>query len=139
MSIKAVVDKFSLAIILALPAVVNAADATKAVAPVVAANPLHMLWGLLFLLALVGGGWWLVRRAGGLHINGGSGLKVVAALSVGPRERVVLIELAGEQWLLGVAPGRVNLLHRFEQPVAAAGNDDFAGKIRQIMQQGLSK
>jgi flagellar protein FliO/FliZ len=107
--------------------------------PVVAANPQHMIWGLLFLLALVGGGWWLVRRAGGLHISGGSGLKVVAALSVGPRERVVLIELAGEQWLLGVAPGRVNLLHRFEQPVVAAGSDDFAAKIRQVMQQGLSK
>lgn len=120
------------------PLRVLAVDAVKP-APVVATNPMSMILGLLFLLAIVGAGWWLVRRAGGLQINQGSGLKVVAALTVGPRERVVLIELAGEQWLLGVAPGRVNLLHRFEQPVVIAGNDDFAGKIRQLMQQGLGK
>lgn len=108
------------------------------VAPV-AVHPLNMVLGLLFLLAIVVGGWWLVRRAGGLPTNQGSGLRVVAAISVGPRERVVLVELAGEQWLLGVAPGRVNLLHRFETPVVATGSDDFAGKIRQLMQQGLGK
>lgn len=121
-----------------VPLRVFAVDAVKP-APVVATNPMNMILGLLFLLTIVGAGWWLVRRAGGLQINQGSGLKVVAALTVGPRERVVLVELAGEQWLLGVAPGSVNLLHRFEQPVVIAGNDDFAGKIRQLMQQGLGK
>jgi flagellar protein FliO/FliZ len=120
------------------PLRVFAADVAKP-APVVATNPMNMILGLLFLLAIVGAGWWLVKRAGGLQVNSGNGLKVVAALSVGPRERVVLIELAGEQWLLGVAPGCVNLLHRFEQPVLAAGGDDFAGKIRQLMQQGFGK
>ncbi len=115
-----------------------AAAENAAPAPVVV-NPINMILGLLFLLGIVVAGWWLVRRAGGLQVNQGSGLKVVAALAVGPRERVVLIELAGEQWLLGVAPGRVNLLHRFEQPVVAASQDDFASKIRQLMQQGLGK
>jgi flagellar protein FliO/FliZ len=126
---------FSLA---CMPLSALAIDSVKP-APVVAANPMNMILGLIFLLVIVGAGWWLVKRAGGLQINQGSGLKVIAALSVGPRERVVLIELAGEQWLLGVAPGNVNLLHRFEQPVLAAGSDDFAGKIRQLMQQGFSK
>ncbi len=50
-------------------------------------------------------------------------LKAVATLSVGARERVVVIE-AGESWLvLGVAPGRVNKLHvmpRQELPAPAA-------------------
>jgi flagellar protein FliO/FliZ len=105
----------------------------------VAVNPLNLILGLLFLLAIVVGGWWIVRRAGGLQIKQNSGLRIVAAISVGPRERVVLIELAGEQMLLGVAPGQVNLLHRFEEPVLAAGNDDFASKVRQLMQQGLNK
>lgn len=121
-----------------VPLRVFAADAVKP-APVVAANPMNMILGLLFLLAIVGVGWWLVKRAGGLQINGGSGMKVIATVSVGPRERVVLIELAGEQWLLGVAPGCVNLLHRFDHPVVAVSNGDFGEKIRQLMQQGLHK
>lgn len=114
-----------------------AADSAAA-APVVV-QPLNLFLGLVFLAAVVIAGWWLVQRAGGLQIKSGNGLRVVTAISVGPRERVVLIEIAGEQMLLGVAPGRVNLLHRFEQPVVAASNDDFASKIRQVMQQGLGK
>lgn len=114
-----------------------AAD-NAASAPVVV-HPLNLVLGLVFLAAIVIAGWWLVQRAGGLQIKSGNGLRIVTAVSVGPRERVVLIEIAGEQMLLGVAPGRVNLLHRFEQPVIAAGNDDFASKIRQVMQQGINK
>lgn len=120
-----------------LPALALAAD-TPTSTPV-AVNPLNLILGLLFLLAIVIAGWWLVRRAGGLQIKQGTGLRIVAGITVGPRERVVVIEIAGEQMLLGVAPGQVNLLHRFEEPVIAAGSDDFASKIRQIMQQGLNK
>ncbi len=36
--------------------------------------------------------------------------RVHASLAVGPRERVVLVEMAGEWMLLGVAPGRVSML-----------------------------
>lgn len=113
-------------------------EKTAAAAPVVV-QPLNLFFGLVFLAAIVIAGWWLVQRAGGLQIKSGNGLRIVTAMSVGPRERVVLIEIAGEQMLLGVGPGRVNLLHRFEQPVIAASNDDFASKIRHVMQQGLNK
>ena len=119
-----------------LPTFARAAEATPTP---VAVHPLNMFLGLLFLALIVVGGWWLVRRAGGLQIKSGSGMRIVAALSVGARERVVLIEIAGEQLWLGVAPGQVTLLQRFEQPVIAAGSDDFGSKVRQVMQQGLGK
>lgn len=124
-------------LIFAVTPIAFAADSPAATP--VAVHPLNLFLGLLFLTALVIAGWWLVQRAGGLQIKSGNGLRVITALSVGPRERVVLIEIAGEQMLLGVAPGRVNLLHRFDQPVIAASNDDFASKIRHVMQQGLNK
>lgn len=106
-------------------------------APVITAKPLNMVWGILFLMALVGAAWWLIRRSGGLQLHTGRGMKVVAALQVGPRERVVLIDIAGQQWLVGVAPGNVSLLQHFEQPVLqSAAGDDFASKIRAVLQQG---
>lgn len=124
-------------VIFGLSPLVFAAD--NAASTPVAVNPMNLILGLIFLTVIVVAGWWLVQRAGGLQIKSGNGLRIVAGISVGPRERVVLIEIAGEQILLGVAPGRVNLLHRFEQPVIAASDDDFASKIRQVMQQGLGK
>jgi flagellar protein FliO/FliZ len=119
----------------------GAAAAKAAPAAVVTTSPLNLILGLLFLVALVLLAAWLVRRMGGVQWPGARALKVVASLPVGARERVVLIEIAGEQMLLGVAPGSVNLLHRFEQPVitAASGGDDFASRIRQVLQQGLNR
>jgi flagellar protein FliO/FliZ len=97
-----------------------------------------MLSGLLFLLVLVLGAAWLIKRAGGMPaLRGNASMKIVAAMSLGPRERVVLIEVGGQQWLLGVSAGSVNALHHFEQPLVVGGSDDFAGKLRQLWPQGV--
>lgn len=42
-------------------------------------------------------------------------LHFVRALPVGARERVVLIEHAGERWMLGVTAGGISLLARWPQ------------------------
>lgn len=124
--------------------IARAVDAPAAVpanpGPVIAADPMNMIWGLVFLGALVAAAWWLIRRSGGLQLQGGRGMKVIASLALGPRERAVLVEIAGEQWLLGVASGSVTLLHRFEQPIITGGDgEDFASRIRAVLQQGMRK
>ena len=74
--------------------------------------------GLAVVLALIWGAAWLVRRLTPAAGSVGSAIRIVAAQSVGPRERVVLIEV-GEQWLLvGVAPGQVNALQALPKGAA---------------------
>lgn len=64
---------------------------------------------------------WVARRF--LRAAGGQGtLKVVASLSMGARERVVVIELAGERLVLGVGGGQVNLLARLPAGAAPTRN-----------------
>ena len=41
-------------------------------------------------------------------------VKVLATLPVSARERVLLIDAAGQKLLIGVAPGRINTLHTYE-------------------------
>ncbi|MEN8718872.1 MAG: flagellar biosynthetic protein FliO [Oceanococcaceae bacterium] len=56
--------------------------------------------------------------------------RVHGSLAVGPRERVVLVEMGGDWMLLGVAAGRVNLLKTLdaEQVRRMQGSrDDAAG------------
>jgi len=121
-----------------------AADAPAAHAPgaaVSATSPLNMVLGLLFLLALVALSWWFVKRTGGAQWGTSRAIRALASLPVGTRERVVLIEAGGKQLLIGVAPGRVALLHAFDEPVITdtGGGEDFASKIRQAMQHGLQR
>ena len=89
---------------------------------------LQMLLGLALVLGAIAGAAWLARRAGVASAQGARLLRLVAALPVGPKERVVVVEVQ-EQWLvLGVAPGRVSqlaALPRSELPAADAPAFDF--------------
>lgn len=71
----------------------------------------QMLLGLTAVIGLVFALAWLARRLG---VNGQSHsplLRHIAALSVGSRERVLIVE-AGEQWLvLGVTAHSIRTLH----------------------------
>lgn len=72
-------------------------------------------------LALILGGfvavaWFARRHLPGLGSQGA--VKVVGSTAVGPRERVVLVEVEGTRLVLGVGGGNVRLLHTLpaEQP-----------------------
>lgn len=69
-----------------------------------------MIFGLIVVLALLLGTLWLLKRLGQPHGAAAGLMRVVASVAVGPRERVVILEL-GDSWLvLGVAPGQVTTL-----------------------------
>lgn len=76
-----------------------------------AAGLLQTGLGLAVVLALVFLCAWVVRRVGLQQHGTGQLVKVVASTMVGPRERVVVVEV-GDAWLvLGVTPGQVRSLH----------------------------
>ena len=98
-----------------MPAVTVAASAS-AFASDGAAGPVlgvaQMVMGLAFVLGLIVLASWLLRRFGAGASAQGSIVRVVTAASVGPRERVVLVEIHDTWLVLGVAPGRVSTLHQ---------------------------
>lgn len=73
--------------------------------------------GLLFVLFLVIAVAWLLKRIGGFSIAGNSALKILGGLSMGSRERVVLMQVGDEQILIGVSPGRIQTLHVLDKPI----------------------
>lgn len=100
--------------------------------PVSLAGLLQVVFGLAVVLAAIVGTGWLLRRLGPVQ-GGGGVLRVVGGVMVGPRERIVLVEV-GEEWLvLGVASGGVRLLHRLPRP--AAGSAPGAGTEAAWMQR----
>ncbi len=105
------------------------------------ANPWQVIVSLFLVIGLILALAWLARRIGGASLVGGQHMKVLASMPVGTRERVLLIDVAGKQLLLGVAPGRVSCLHEFDQPVVDAGAgrpSEFANKMKQFLQSDKS-
>lgn len=68
------------------------------------------LAGLVAVLAVILILAWLLRRFGNFSRLAPGSFCVLAAVSLGARERAVLLQAGGKQLVLGVAPGRVETL-----------------------------
>jgi flagellar biosynthetic protein FliO len=53
---------------------------------------------------------WFFRKVMGRKVFGGSVAKIVGGVSLGTRERLLVVEVGGRWIVVGVAPGRVNAL-----------------------------
>ena len=92
----------------------------------------------LVVLAIVVLAWALRRLQGGAAVANAQ-LRVVAALPVGPRERVLVVDAGGTQLLLGVTATQITRLHEFAQPVVAADRPvagEFAARLRHALGKG---
>jgi flagellar protein FliO/FliZ len=95
-------------------------------APGPAGGTLRVTVAMIVVLAAVLGAAWLARRLRGVSGVPARGLEVLAQVSLGTRERAVLIRVGEHQVLVGVAPGSVRTLHVLEsapggaQPALAA-------------------
>ncbi|MBO1519181.1 flagellar biosynthetic protein FliO [Oceanisphaera pacifica] len=78
-------------------------------------------WALssLLVIALILVLGWLLRRLRGAALLGGSRqLKVVSSLALGQRERLMVVQVGEEQWLLGVTPQQISSLGKLDTPLA---------------------
>lgn len=86
--------------------------------------------GMAVMIALILILAWAAKRLRSMTPYGASPLQVLGGVSVGPRERVLLVEVEGVRLVLGVAPGRVQTLH-----VITAPRDDFADALTTAMRE----
>lgn len=125
-------------------AVVAADDASaprQAGKIVTSGDVLQWLLALLVVLAVFLAAAWLLRKSGSLSLLNKGQLAVVAGLSLGMREKLVLVKVGDKQLLLGVTAGRIDKLLELEGEQRLfqnqAGKDEaglFAQKLMQIMQ-----
>jgi flagellar protein FliO/FliZ len=122
----------------AAPAATMAESAKHAGGLSASHEPLAMtsLWqltlGMLLVLALILAMAWLLKRSGRFQLAAGGSLRVLGGLSMGSRERVVLIQAGDTQLLLGVAPGRVQTLHVLDRPLQPKDSLPSGGFAEQL-------
>lgn len=96
--------------------------------------------GLVFILAIIFALAWFVKRVGQGGVLANNTLKIAAALPLGTRERLVLVDVGGKQLLLGMTPHTINTLHVFDEPItdpaASREMSEFALKLRGLLNAG---
>ena len=103
-----------------------------------AVNLLKVLFGLLAVLALMAASAWILKRFGIAKAAGGGVIKIIGGVSVGTRERVLLLEVADQWIVVGVAPGRVNSLttmprQESEQAETVPAASNFSAWLKQTI------
>lgn len=114
------------------------ADIPKQTARIVASGDI-VVWsiGLLIVLSVFFLCVWGVRKLGGLTAGGAEKMRVVGGLSLGMREKVILLQVGKKQLILGVTPGRIETLHVLEgedclikeETLSATAETGFAQKL----------
>ncbi|HEY2418777.1 MAG TPA: flagellar biosynthetic protein FliO [Steroidobacteraceae bacterium] len=105
--------------------VAGAAAATPFAAPALQSIPgpaggtLRVTVAMVLVLAALMAAAWMARRFRGVGGTATSSLEVLAQVSLGARERAVLLRVGDRQVLIGVAPGNVRTLHVVDGAAAA--------------------
>jgi flagellar protein FliO/FliZ len=122
-----------------LPGVVLAQTASGPL-PQADGGLVQVLLGLGAVIVAIVGALWLLKRLSAAHGAGGGALRVIAGTALGPRERVVLLEVADTWLVVGVAPGQVSALHRMPKGALATtagdGRETFGAWLNRFMERG---
>lgn len=133
-----------LGLVLALPFSVLAAEpvATVAAAPAVssgvAGQLTQLVLGLLLVLGLIFFLAWLLRRVQQAGPAGkGQVIELIGSRALGPRDRLMLVQVGNEQILLGLSPGTITALHVLKEPVQVPVTEkatpEFALRLMELM------
>lgn len=65
------------------------------------------------------------------------GMRVVSSLSLGMKEKLVIVQVGEKQMLIGVTPHNISRIEQFDDPVVEPGDGlgDFRFKLQEMMQK----
>ncbi len=112
-------------------------------AAVTSGSVMQIIFSLILVLAAVVVVAWVMKRINLPRHGAASLLKVISGVAVGPRERVVLMEVNDTWLIVGVAPGQVRTLHTMPKGTlpSGAGNEAASpdGKFQVWLKQMVEK
>jgi flagellar protein FliO/FliZ len=79
--------------------------------------------GFIFFMA------WLMRKSGRFGSGSGQAIKIISSMSLGMREKILVIEVGGKNIVVGVAPGQVRTLHVLEGGDKIPDKDDVKSQV----------
>jgi flagellar protein FliO/FliZ len=122
-----------------MPSALNESIATSSVPVLGGTELLNMGLSIVVVIAailLVG---WIYSKSRALSPSAGDIINIVATRALGPKDRLLVVEVADQQLLLGMTTAGVRTLHVFDKrvviPEAAAPSLNFAARLRASLQE----
>jgi flagellar protein FliO/FliZ len=133
------VSALPFSVLAAEPLATATAAAAPAVSGGVAGQLTQLVFGLLLVLGLIFFLAWLLRRVQQAGPAGkGQVIELIGSRALGPRDRLMLVQVGNEQILLGLSPGTITALHVLKEPVQVPSGTEkatpeFAQRLLELM------
>jgi flagellar protein FliO/FliZ len=92
------------------------------------ASLIQVTIALLFMVGLIVGLAWLMKRFSHPLFQQQKHLRLVASLSLGVKEKIILVEVDGKQLVLGVTPQQITSLHVIDNPLKDSDSSEGSEK-----------
>ncbi|WP_227006709.1 flagellar biosynthetic protein FliO [Shewanella donghaensis] len=96
-----------------------------------------MMGGLIVVIVIIFVLAYIVKKLNLVQSNQGV-IKTIAVTSLGQKEKLVVVELEGQQYLLGVTSQQINLIEKLDSSVEIETNT-FASRLKQAKAQTAEK
>nr|WP_082060913.1 flagellar biosynthetic protein FliO [Pseudomonas abietaniphila] len=111
--------------------------ASSALSSGVGGQLLQLVLGLLLVVGLIFVLAWLMRRVQRAGPAGNQVIELVGSRALGPRDRLVLVQVGNEQVLLGVSPGSITALHVMNEPVIVPETQNTTPEFARRLMEAL--
>ena len=125
--------------ILANETITNAKKLNVTADPASGAYLAQLVIGLIIVLFCIIVLAWLAKRFNQFKSSSTGVLQILGGVSMGARERVVLVQVGSSQLLLGVSPGGINTLHVLTQDIANSDTSTDTNVSPQPSQETFSE
>lgn len=126
-----------LTMIVTPPAFATGQDSIPGAVAVGSTEVLSVAGGLIAVVAAILLASFLYTRMKGPNIGGKNVINIIASQALGPRERILLIEIADTQLVVGLTASSVRTLHVFGEAVVRAAEpaatSNFAERLKSAL------
>ncbi|KTC85758.1 flagellar biosynthetic protein FliO [Legionella drozanskii] len=100
---------------------------------------MRVLGGLLVVVAAIVLLSWLLRRLNGAKFANTNGFKIISCMSLGAREKIMLVRVGQRVLLLGVTSASINTLHDFGEDLPTSFSLESKTSFAEFLKTALGK
>ncbi len=95
------------------------------------------LGSLVLVIGFILGLAWLLKRMKVPALGQQKGMRIVSQITVGPKERIAVIQVGEEQFLIGITTQSIQTLAKLEKPLddQELASGSFASQFSQLMKK----
>jgi flagellar protein FliO/FliZ len=112
------------------------------VSPVNMSSIFQVIAALLVIVLMIFAISWVYKKYAFMNGMAGDNIKVLSAISLGGKEKAVLLKVGSDQIVLGVSPGYVRKVHTLTEPVTVNENNvsgSFISKLTNEINKAVNK